>query len=243
MEQSKEMIQEIAENDELDLLDLLKYFLRKIKYVIAAALIGAVVAGLYVYFLVTPLYQATAQLYVVNSGDEVINLSDFQIGSYLKTDYQLVFNTWEVNQQVIENLNLPYSVSQLESMVSVSNPQDTRALFVTVTSPYPAEAAAIANEMATVARQYIADTMLTEMPTTLSVALEPKEPFSPNKTQTVIVGFLVGMLLSLGVLFIAFVLDDKVKSSSDIVKYTGAAPLAVVPLTNVSSNNKKSKGR
>ena len=247
MEQNKMELKkdlELLENEEaeIDLLDFFQYLLRKAKYVILAAFLGIVIMAVYAFVLATPVYEATAQIYVVNSQDSVVNLSDLQIGSYLTKDYQLVFDTWEVNQQVIQNLNLPYTIDELQGMLTVSNPSDTRALFITVSSPDPREAATIANEYANVAKQYISDVMITEIPSTLSVALEPTNPVSPNKKMLLAVGMMLGLVLSVGILFVIYILDDKIKTSSDVLKYTGSVPLAIIPLTKID-NDRKSRGR
>jgi len=235
----------IMQNDmelEIDLLDIMKHLLRKWKTIFAAGLIGLIAAGFYAYAIATPVYEATAQIYVVNSSDSVLNLSDLQIGSYLTSDYQLVFKTWEVNQMVIENLQLPYTVGQLRNMLTVTNPSNTRALTITIASTSAKEAADIANEFARVARQYISDTMMTDMPTTLSKALEPTSPVSPQKTKMMILGLMVGLVLAAGVLVVLYMLDDKIKTASDLMKYTGALPLAVIPVTDKAAD-KKLKGR
>ena len=242
LEMTKDMDLLETTEAEIDLLDFFQYLLRRVKYVILAAFLGIVVMAVYAFVLATPQYEATAQIYVVNSQDSVVNLSDLQIGSYLTSDYQLVFDTWEVNQQVIQNLNLPYKLEEMESMLTISNPSDTRALFITVTSPDPREAALIANEYADVARQYISDVMLTEVPSTLSVALEPENPVSPNKKMLLAIGMLLGLMLSVGLLFVIYIMDDKIKTSSDVVKYTGSVPLAIIPLTKID-NDRKSRGR
>lgn len=65
-------------------------------------------------------------------------------------------------------------------------------LDITVTSPDPQEAADIANEYAQVASQYIADTMATDKPNIMSVALVPSNPVSPNRTRNIMLGFLLG---------------------------------------------------
>ena len=248
MEQNKlEMTRdmELLETNEaeIDILDFLQYMLRRVKYVILAAVLGVVIAAVYGFILATPMYEATAQIYVVNSQDSVVNLSDLQIGNYLASDYQLVFSTWEVNQQVIQNLNLNYTVNQLKSMLEISNPSNTRALFITVTSPDPKEAAIIANEYASVARQYISDVMLTEVPSTLSVALEPEHPVSPNKKLLVAIGFMLGVVLSAAIMFVVYILDDKIKTSSDVLKYTGSMPLAIIPLSTGTDTDRKNRGR
>ena len=216
---------------EIDLLDLAYYMLRRGKYLIISAIIGALLAGIYAFILATPMYESTAQLYVVNSKDSALDLSDLQIGTYLTSDYELVFKTWEVNQQVKNNLGLDYTIQELRKMVSVSNPSDTRALFITVTSDDPAEATFMANEYAEVAKQYIYDTMLSEMPTTLSVALEPEKPVSPRRMYLIVIGALLCTLLCAGILVVAYLCDDKIKTPEDLLKYAGAMPLTVIPVT------------
>lgn len=215
---------------EIDLVELFYYLLEHAKYVIGAVLLGILGAGLITFFLLTPIYESTAKLYVLNSNDSVVNLSDLQIGSYLASDYQEVFKTWEVNERVIAGLNLPYSYKELQSMVSVSNPSNTRILYITVKSPSAREAMDIANEYADVAREFIAETMATEAPNLMSTALESIVPVSPNKTRNLLMGALIGGILAAGILVLMFVLDDNIHSADDILKYTGMHTLAVIPL-------------
>jgi capsular polysaccharide biosynthesis protein len=219
-----------SQETEIDLIELFFRLLENVRYIILCAVVGALVMIGYSTWIADPVYQATSKLYVLSSDDSILNLSDLQIGAYLTSDYQEVFRTWEVNEQVITNLSLPYSYSGIQSMVTVSNPTDTRILYVTVTSTNAREAADMANEYAKVARQYIADTMATEMPTVFSVALEPTRPVSPNKTMNTMMGFLVGGVLCAGIIVVMFLLDDKIKSTDDILKYTGLPTLSVVPI-------------
>ena len=230
---------------EIDLFDLLHYILRRSRYLISAALVGALLAGIYAFIIATPMYESTAQLYVVNSKDSALDLSDLQIGTYLTSDYELVFKTWEVNQQVKNNLGLSYTIDELRNMVSVTNPSDTRALFVTVTSDDPGEAAVMANEYSEVARQYIYDTMLSDMPTTLSVALEPDKPVRPRRMMITFMGALLCAMACVAAMVVFYLRDDKVKTPEDLQKYTGAMPLAVIPVTDAgrTKRHKPASGR
>ena len=94
MENEKMILEPVEEESELDLADLFSYLLRRWKIVLASGLVGLIILAFYAFVIATPLYEATAQLYVVNSKDNVLNLSDLQIGTYLTSDYQLVFKTW-----------------------------------------------------------------------------------------------------------------------------------------------------
>jgi len=131
---------------EIDLMGILYCLLERAWTIITAALVGALIAGLYSFVLANPVYEATCKLYVVSNGDSAINLSDLQIGSYLTSDFLEVFDAWEVREQVLQNLDLDYSYKDLENMLSVTNPADTRILNVTIRSGSAKEAARMANE-------------------------------------------------------------------------------------------------
>ena len=215
---------------EIDLLELFFCLVENIKKIIAGVLVGMILFGVYSFIFATPKYEATCKIYVISASDSAINLSDLQIGAALTADYQEVFDTWEVHEQVLQNLNLDYTYLELEDMLKVTNPSDTRILAITVTSDDPAEAAAMANEYASVASDYISDTMVTDRPSLLSQALVPTEPVSPRKLFNTALGGLLGGLLVAAVLIVRFILDDKVKTADDIRKHTGMATLAVVPI-------------
>ena len=130
------------EEDTIDLLELCMGLLDHWKFIAAAAAAGAVLAALYTFLLVTPLYKATSTIYVVSRNDSVLNLSDIQIGSALTSDYIKVFEMWEVHEKVISALDLDYTYTQMDNMLSVTNANDTRMLDITVTDADPEEAAA-----------------------------------------------------------------------------------------------------
>ncbi len=228
---------------EINLLELLYRLLEKWVFIAAIAFLCMLVAGFYSFFIAKPQYSATAKLYVVNSKDSALNLSDLQIGSFLTSDYQEVFKTWEVHEMVIQDLGLAYTYEEMEDMLSIQNPSGTRILNITVTSLDPDEATAIANSYAKVSKMHISRTMATDEPNVLSVALRPVYPVSPNKTRNVLLGFILGALLAIGIVTLRFVLDDKIRTSEDIMRYAELPTLAVVPLLDSNSTfaNKKPK--
>ena len=75
------------EETEIDLKELFLSFLNHIKLIILMGVLGAAVAAIFTFYFVTPMYEATSKLYVLNSDDSAINLSDLQIGSYLASDF------------------------------------------------------------------------------------------------------------------------------------------------------------
>ena len=228
---------------EIDLKELFLSFLDHIRLIILMGILGAAIAAIATFYFITPMYEATSKLYVLNSGDSAINLSDLQIGSYLASDFVEVFNTWEVHEMVIKNLGLHYTYSQLRGMLTVSNPSDTRILTLTVQSPSAKEAAAIANEYANVAIKFIAGTMATEEPNILSTALVPTSPSSPSITRNILLGLVAGLALAIAGVTIQFVSDDKIKTSDEVMRYTGLSVLAIIPKVDILENKPIQKGK
>lgn len=233
--------QRAAEQDEdtIDLLELALGLLEHWKLIAVTAVTGAVLMALYTFFLVTPMYKATATIYVVSRNDSVLNFSDLQVGSELTSDYIKVFEMWEVHEKVISNLDLDYTYTNMASMLSVTNTSDTRMLDITVTNPDPEEAAAIANEYADVGAKYISEKMKTDEPTLMSSARVPENPFSPNKAKNILLGFVVGFVLACGVVVVRILLDDTYKTAEDIRKYAGLVVLASMPMAENAQPKEK----
>ena len=226
------------EEDTIDLAELMYRLISGWTLIVCLALAFALVAGVVTIYFVTPMYEATATIYVLNRRDSAINMSDLQIGTALTSDYIKVFKMWEVHEEVISNLGLPYTYKQMMDSLSIVNESSTRMLDITFKSPSAEEAAAVANEDAKVASQYIADTMSTDKPNIMSVALVPANPVSPNKTRNVLLGFLLGMVLACGIITVRMLMDDKYKTAEDIRRYTGLPTLAVVPIEDPAAEEK-----
>ena len=226
----------------IDLIELMYRLIAGWKLIVCLTLVCVLVSGLVTVFLITPMYEATSTIYVLNRSDSAINMSDLQIGIALTSDYIKVFSMWEVHEEVISNLNLPYTYEEIEKMLSVKNDSNTRMLDITFRSPSAKEAADVANEYAKVASQYIADTMATDKPSMMSVALEPANPESPSLPKNLLLAGLLGLVLACGIITVRMLMDDKYKTAEDIRQYTGLATLALVPMEKGAANKGKGAG-
>lgn len=224
----------------IDLVELFYYLLSKLHFLLLGMIAGAVLLGAYASSSITPIYTATSKLYIMGStGNSII--ADLQIGTVLTMDYQEVFKTWEVHQMVNEALGTNYSYSALQSMISVSNPKDTRILYITARHPDSQTAADIANAYATAAKRFIVQTMKTDEPSTFSIALVPGVASSTSVTSYVIRGVLLGTVLAGGVLVLIFLLDNRPKSPEDVMRYANIPTLAVIPESPHLSGSKMAK--
>lgn len=232
-----------AESDTIDLIDLFWFLLYKMKYIVLVALVFALLGGVYGYRIMKPEYSSTAKLYILGQNKTSIEISTLQLGSMLTMDYQEVFKTWEVHEMVRTALNLDYSYSKMQSMLSVSNPNNTRVLYITVRNTDPQLASEMANMYATAARQFILQTMDAEEPSLFSIALVPATAVGRSRSTYVVMGFALGLLLALGVLVVIYLLDDHPKTAEDILKHTGMTTLGTIPVIDKTAKAKADKKR
>ena len=74
---------------QIDLVELALMLLDNLHYLVLFFLIGAVLFNAYSYFFIHPTYESTASIYIVSaSGGTVVDLTDLNIGSSLKSDYK-----------------------------------------------------------------------------------------------------------------------------------------------------------
>ena len=214
----------------IDLVEIFYLFRSKIVWILLVAIVGALVAGVFTYFLVTPKYQASSQLYIVSaSNDSVVNLSDLQIGTSLTADYKELVLIRPMLESVIHNLGLDMTVKELRGMISVTNTSGTRILKITATTTDPQLSADIANEMATVAVKWLPEVMETNAPNIADYAVVPTARSSPSYSKNVIIGALIAAVAYCAFLVIRLLMNDTIVTAEDMEKYFGAMPLTTIP--------------
>lgn len=229
--ESMTVMQRVREGEnEIDLLMLASYFLEHIKLIIICFFAGALVFGSVSVFLISPSYQATAKMYIVSaSNDSIVDLTDLNIGTSLTADYEELIMSDPVAEQVIENLKLDTPVEELLKMIAISNPQDTRVLYITATAGDPKLSRDLANEFMDVSLEYLPDTMSTNPPNVAQRAKTPETKSSPSNSKNTMIGALLGLLLACGWLTVQYLRDDTIHSAEDMESYFGIVPLTVIP--------------
>lgn len=226
--ESKEYKNSKTASKTVDLVGMLFHILERAWIVLLSAVLCGMLMGMDAENSVTT-YNATAKLYIVNKDSSGVKMADLQVGTALTLDYQEVFKTWEVHEMVIEELGLPYSCQQMQSMLTISNPEDTRILYITITHPDAKMAADIANSYAKVAKTFITSTMEGVEPSDFSIAQEPSVGYNKSVWVSAVIGFVGGGMLAVAILALLFVLDDRPRSPEAIQQYGGIPTLSVFP--------------
>ena len=226
-EKSKE-----TENIEIDLREIFGVLLHRLWIIIVAALVCGAVAFMFSFFIITPQYQSTTKVYILNkqNASGSVTYSDVQLSATLSKDYQQLVTSRYVIEGVIKELNLDETYESLVGRVSASNATDTRIIAITVTDPDPAQAQRMANSVRDLAAKHITEVMDIEAVNVVDQANLPDSPVSPSISKWTIIGALVGIIISAAVIIIQHLLDDTIKTSEDVEKYLGLSTLALIPV-------------
>ena len=223
---------------EIDLRELFYLLKQKLLIVVAAFVIGGILAGAATYVLIKPTYRASSLLYVVSaSNNSVVNLADLQIGTNLTADYEELLLSRPMMESVIQNLNLTgVSANGLRGMLSITNKSGTRILQISATTRDPQLSADIANEVADLAITWLPAVMECNEPHVAEEAVAPTHRAGPSYVRNTVIGALVLALLVYGVYVVRYLYDDSIRTEEDMEKYFGVTPLAIIPEENDNSD-------
>jgi capsular polysaccharide biosynthesis protein len=244
--QTLDVTQAVNQNDDEEEIDLGEIFYLLWKHIISIvlfAVIGCAVAIAVTSLLITPKYTASARMYILSSSsDSAIDLSDLQISSQLKADYQELLTSRSILEDVISQQNLDYTPAELKKMITVTNPTDTRILDVAVESEDPQEAANIANALTENGKDYLPQIMKTQKPSVFESAEVPKVQSSPSLMKNTLIGGLIAAAAYIAVLIIRYLMNDTLVTPDDVNKYLGVQPLAVIPEGHMPHSSRR-KGK
>ena len=149
--------------EELDLKELFNIFWSKKVHIILMVLIFIALGVIYTVGFTTPMYTSSTTLLLAGSegaGGETTNsitTTDITLNSKLVSTYSVLVRSKDVLSQVISNLGMDISWESLRNNVSVSSVEDTEVIEISVTTNNAENSAEIANEIAKVFTEKVAE--------------------------------------------------------------------------------------
>lgn len=228
------------EDDEIDLLKLAKALWKRALVIILAALIFAIGAFGATLMLISPSYEATASMYVNNSSFSFgatsfsITSSEINASNSLVNTYIYILESRTTLEDVIAQANLPYSYEKLSKMIKTEAVSNTAAFNVTVRSKNPKEAELIANTIAKILPDRIAEIVDGSSVRIVDYAIVPAHRAGPSYTKNTALGFAVGAVLAAGFVTVRFLIDEQndveIHSADELREmYPDIPVLALIP--------------
>ena len=235
--------------DELDLKDLFNMFwVRKLQIILIVAIL-VVVGFIYSYILLVPQYQSTTSILLAKSntsqGDSTsstITSTDLTLNQKLISTYSALLKSESVLTEVINNLGIDKTVTQLENSITVSAKEDTEIIEIKVADQDAQLAQRIANEVAQVFITKIAQEYYNmDNVYIVDEAKVETVPYNINHVKDLVIFAAVGFVIAIVYVLIANMLDTTVKSKEDIEHKLGLTVLSSIPLCDFKTTVKGGK--
>ncbi|PKL00933.1 MAG: hypothetical protein CVV56_03770 [Tenericutes bacterium HGW-Tenericutes-1] len=234
MEEQK-YVQESVEQG-ISLTELFKIVWDNITIVFLVTLWVTIIGVIYTFVIIEPSYTAKASVAIEVSVTETTtsDQSALSISQNLVATYKAFALTDLVLDAVIAEIPelTGLTTDQVASMITISTVTSVPIIDIAVENTDKELAAEIANVLIVKsiekADNYL---LLKDRLNPIDYAKVPANPSAPNKTLNVIISFLVGGILSLGIVFVKELFNNKFQSASDMEKYLNINVIATVPGT------------
>ncbi|MDY4221948.1 MAG: Wzz/FepE/Etk N-terminal domain-containing protein [Candidatus Faecousia sp.] len=231
--------------DTIDLLHLAKVLWKHAIAIVLVGLIFGTAAFIGTKLFVTPMYDARALMYVnstnLSLGGSKVSISTAEISAAksLVDTYSVILKTRMTLEDVIEQSGVDYTYEQLDKMVTAGSVNGTEVFYINVKSADPAEAELLANTIALVLPDKIASIVDGSSVRIVDYAVKPAAKSSPSTAKNAVLGALLGVVLSCGLIIVMDLMDDQIHDVDYLTStYSDIPVLAVIP--DLLSKNKSS---
>lgn len=191
---------------------------KRLWMVLLIPIIAALVSGYYSYRILQPIYAADATILVARTSDTMPSTST--VNGLLQSQ--------ALDSAVLSQNSLPVTETELSSMVSAQI--SGQLIDIQAVAPTQPLAAQVANAVVQTFQQQapsLIDASKTEI-VNHALTYPNALPVSPKKHQNILLAFVFGLLVSIGLTFLLEYLDTRVKTEEDVLRYFNLPVLAAV---------------
>lgn len=226
--------------EEINIKEFFSFIKDKILYVVISAFAVLIIALIYNLLIKVPKYSTYTTIALVKANNEVAyTQNDINLNKGLVNTYSVIVKGKKVLNSTISELKLDYSTEKLAKEITVSSPDDSQLIRITVEDASAKNAYEISKAVAKAFSKEVANTY--DM-NNIRVIEDPEitSKVSNNTLKRdIVLGFAAGLFLSVGVLFVIFYFDDTIKYHEEIEEELGLPIIARVFKSRIEDSKKK----
>ena len=211
-----------------DIVDILR---KRITMVISIILIFTIGAIIISFFIIKPEYTTSATLFVGKKDGQNSSYqnSDVQMYQNLMKTYAGVLESEDVIAKAIEKGNLSFTPNEVLSALKVTPGTDDQFLSLSIKTKNREDGVKILEPLIEVFISTTDSYIVNSNVQVLTTPKIPTTPSSPNKKINILMGFFVGLLVSIGLTVALEYMDNSVKRKDDIENLLEVPVIGMVP--------------
>ena len=199
--------------------------------IVAITLTATIISGVLSFFVIDPVYETSTKVFVgKEESDATYNSSDINMYQQLLQTYAQAIQTKDLVNRAISGLNYDeLEASTVVNSLTVTPISSTQILQIKYQSKNPEEAKdvlkSVTDEFIVTAKELVPNGNVRVIE---EVEL-PENPVSPNKKMNIARAFLLGLMVSVGLVFLLEYLDNTYKNKEQLEKDLGIPVLGAIP--------------
>ena len=202
--------------------------------IVSITLVATLISGVLSFFVIKPTYETSTKVFIgkEESNQEGYNTNDIQMYQKLLQTYAETIKTNEVVQAAINNSkNTDLTVASVKGSLTVTPVADTQILQIKYQNKRPELAKEIleniTNEFVVLAKELVPNGNVR----VIEAVQLPENPVAPNKKMNVAIAFLLGLMVSVGLVFLIEYLDNTFKNKEQLERELDIPVVGIIPET------------
>lgn len=216
----------------MELMEYLRALKKRLWLILLITFLSTCSSALCSIYLIKPVYEAKITSIVgrvpVNN-NERLEYTDVLLYERLIKTYSELVKSRVVLSEALFRLNYDMELSKMQSNLIVSPKGDTQILEIAVRDTDAIRATNIANTIAQVFIEKVKTLMHSEDVEIMDWAIVPEKPVKPRVALNTAAAFLLGLMVSLGLILLIEYMDNTLKADEDVEKYLSILVLADIP--------------
>ncbi len=200
--------------------------------IVAITLTATIISGIISFFVIDPVYEASTKVFVGKEENDnaAYNSSEINMYQQLLQTYAQAIKTKDLVNRAISGLKYDgLEARNVVESLTVNPISNTQILQIKYQSKDPNEAKdvlkSVTDEFIVTAKELVPNGNVRIIE---EVEL-PQNPVSPNKKMNIAIAFLVGLMVSVGLVFLLEYLDNTYKNKEQLEKDLGIPVLGAIP--------------
>lgn len=200
--------------------------------IVSITLVATLISGVLSFFVIKPTYETSTKVFIgkEESNQEGYNTNDIQMYQKLLQTYAETIKTNEVVQAAINSTNnTDLTVPAVKGALTVTPVSDTQILQIKYQNKNPEVAKeileGITNEFVILAKELVPNGNVR----VIEAVQLPENPVAPNKKMNIAIAFLLGLMVSVGLVFLIEYLDNTFKNKEQLERELDIPVVGIIP--------------
>ena len=219
--------------ENINISEIFEALKKRYKLIIGITLAFTIIATVLSFFVIKPKYEITTKLFIgkeINqSQKQQYDNNDVMMYQKLLTTYAEVIQTDDLIQRGLNKGHLNLEVKDIKSGLKVTPRADTQILEISYTGTDKLQGVNIVKD---ITDEFIKESNKLIPNGNVQVIEEakmPENPVSPNKKLNILIAFVLGIMVSVGLSLLLEFMDNTYKSKEDVENYLDIPVIGVIP--------------